>query len=186
MGIGDALMSALAGRSWRVASQAAAQRLEPLDLPATVQLTSSEVVLRPMVAGDRVAMLAFANALPPHDLLFLRRDITQPDVVDEWVRDVEQGRYVTILALLGDEVVGYATVASEGLSWTRHVAELRILVSPALVCQKPLRRGPQTGEQARAARAADGDLAVGAVENHALGGQPVDVGRDDLAVAVAP
>jgi hypothetical protein len=50
------------------------------------------VVLRPMLAGDRVAILAFANALPPHDLLFLRRDITQPDVVDEWVRDVEQDR----------------------------------------------------------------------------------------------
>jgi L-amino acid N-acyltransferase YncA len=138
MGIGDALMSVLAGHSWRVASQAAAQRLEPFDLPATVQLTDSEVVLRPMEAGDRVVMLAFANALPPHDLLFLRRDITQPDVVDEWVRDVEQGRYVTILALLGDELVGYATVASEGLSWTRHVAELRILVSPAM-------RGQQLG-----------------------------------------
>ena len=138
MGIGDTLMSLLAGRSWRVASQAAAQNLETLEFPATVKLSGGEVLLRPMEAHDRVAMLAFANALPPHDLLFLRRDITQPDVVDEWIRDVESARYLTILALKDDEIVGYATVASEGLAWTRHVAELRILVSPTM-------RGQQLG-----------------------------------------
>lgn len=138
MSIGDTLMSVLAGRSWRVASQAAAQRLEPLEFPATVQLSSSEAVLRPMEASDREAMLAFAAGLPQHDLLFLRRDITQPDVVDQWIQDIEGGHYVTIIALRGDELVGYATVASEGLAWTRHVAELRILVSPSM-------RGQQLG-----------------------------------------
>ena len=138
MGIGDTLMSVLAGRSWRVASQAAAQRLDPLEFPATVQLADVEVVLRSMDAGDRVAMLTFANALPQHDLLFLRRDITQPAVVDAWVHDIENDHYTTILALRGDEIVGYATVASDGLAWTRHVAELRILVSPSM-------RGQQLG-----------------------------------------
>jgi L-amino acid N-acyltransferase YncA len=138
MGVGDALMSLLAGRSWRVANQAAAQRLEPLEFPASVELSGGPVELRPMEAHDRMSMLAFANSLPPHDLLFLRRDITQPDVVDEWVHDVESGRYLTIVALKGAEIVGYATVASEGLTWTRHVAELRILVSPKM-------RGQQLG-----------------------------------------
>ncbi len=138
MGLGDTVMSLLAGRSWRVASQAAAQRLEPLEFPATVELSGGPVELRPMTANDRVAMLAFANSLPPHDLLFLRRDITQPDVVDAWVHDLESDRYVTILAIKEDAIVGYATVASEGLTWTRHVAELRILVSPTM-------RGQQLG-----------------------------------------
>jgi L-amino acid N-acyltransferase YncA len=138
MGVADTLMSVLAGRSWRVASQAAAQRLEPLEYPATVQLSGGPVTLRPMEAHDRVAMLAFANSLPTHDLLFLRRDITQPDVVDEWIHDIDQDRYLTIVAVKDDQIVGYATVASEGLMWTRHVAELRILVSPAM-------RGQQLG-----------------------------------------
>lgn len=138
MGLGDALMSLLAGRSWRVASQAAAQRLEPLEYPSTVELSGGPVELRPMGADDRDAMLTFANGLPPHDLLFLRRDITQPEVVDAWVTDVASDRYLTILAIKDDDIVGYATVASEGLTWTRHVAELRILVSPKM-------RGQQLG-----------------------------------------
>jgi L-amino acid N-acyltransferase YncA len=138
MGLGDAVMSLLAGRSWRVASQAAAQRLEPLEFPATVDLSGGPIELRPMASEDRMAMLTFANSLPPHDLLFLRRDITQPDVVDAWVHDVESDRYVTILAIKDEAIVGYATVASEGLTWTRHVAELRILVSPTM-------RGQQLG-----------------------------------------
>jgi L-amino acid N-acyltransferase YncA len=132
MRVGDFLMSLLAGRSWRVASQAAAQRLDLLEFPATIQLGDHEIVLRNMEPRDREAMLAFANALPPHDLLFLRRDITKPDVIDQWLHDIDEGHYATIVALRGNEIVGYATVASEGLAWTRHVAELRILVSPKM------------------------------------------------------
>ena len=77
-------------------------------------------------------MLDFARSLPPHDLLFLRRDITQPEVVEDWARDLQEDRYVTIVALRGTQIVGYATVASDGLAWTRHVAELRVLVSPSM------------------------------------------------------
>ncbi|MDA0350727.1 MAG: GNAT family N-acetyltransferase [Chloroflexi bacterium] len=138
MGFGDTLMSLLAGRSWRVANQAAAQRLEPFEFPATVELSGGPISLRPMESRDREAMLVFANSLPPHDLLFLRRDITQPEVVDDWVADIAAARYLTILALKDNEIVGYATVASDGLAWTRHVAELRILVSPRM-------RGQQLG-----------------------------------------
>ena len=48
------------------------------------------------------------------------------------------GAYSTLLAFLGDEVVGYATVATEGLAWTRHIAELRVLVAEEM-------RGKQLG-----------------------------------------
>ncbi len=130
MGIADVVMGLLAGRSWRVASQAAAQPSEPLSYPARVELNGEPVDLRLMRGDDNEAMLAFARTLPAHDLLFLRRDITRTEVVDQWARDVEEGRYQTVVALRGEEIIGYATVASAGLDWTRHVAELRVLVSP--------------------------------------------------------
>ena len=132
MGLADTIMGLLAGRSWRVASQAAAQPSEPLDFPAQITLGGDKIDLRPMTGYDRAAMLDFARSLPPHDLLFLRRDITQPEVVDDWARDLQEDRYVTIVALRGTQIVGYATVASDGLAWTRHVAELRVLVSPSM------------------------------------------------------
>ena len=130
MGIADVVMGLLAGRSWRVASQAAAQPSEPLSYPARVELNGEPVDLRLMRGDDNEAMLAFARTLPAHDLLFLRRDITRTEVVDQWARDIEEGRYQTVVALRGEEIIGYATVASAGLDWTRHVAELRVLVSP--------------------------------------------------------
>lgn len=132
MGLADTMMSVLAGRSWRVASQAAAQPSKPLEYPARIELGRDTIDLRPMTGYDRAAMLDFARSLPSHDLLFLRRDITQPEVVEDWVRDIQEDRYVTIVALRGTQIVGYATVASEGIAWTRHVAELRVLVSPSV------------------------------------------------------
>lgn len=122
----------LSGPTWRVAEQADAQAREPLAYPAVLTLAGTEVTLRFLAAGDGDAILEFARKLPPHDLLFLRRDITDPEQVDQWLRDTEHGLSLTILAISGDEVVGYATVASDGLNWTRHVRELRVLVGPAM------------------------------------------------------
>ena len=48
-------------------------------------------------------ILAFARALPEHDLLFLRRDITQPDQVDAWLRDTTAGNATTVLAVDGPQ-----------------------------------------------------------------------------------
>jgi L-amino acid N-acyltransferase YncA len=96
-----------------------------------VTLGGHALTLRLLAAGDREAVLAFAQALPEHDLLFLRRDITRPDNVDAWLSDIEEGRYVTVIAVEGANVVGYATVATDRMTWTRHVAELRVLVAPS-------------------------------------------------------
>ncbi len=140
MGLGDKVMRMLTGRQ-----DPQAPPPEPLNYPARLELNGQTIELRPMTAQHAEGMLAFARGLPPHDLLFLPRDITRPEVVSEWVEDLEADRYVTILALRGKEIIGYTTVASEGLDWTRHVAELRVLVSPSA---RGLRLGRVLTEQA--------------------------------------
>jgi L-amino acid N-acyltransferase YncA len=70
--------------------------------------------------------------LPPYDLLFLRRDITDPTQVETWLDEAQRGQVTTVLALEGSKVVGYATVASDGLAWTRHVRELRVMVAESM------------------------------------------------------
>jgi L-amino acid N-acyltransferase YncA len=86
-------------------------------------------VLRPMGTSDRDAMVRFARSLPPHDLLFLRRDISEPSAVDAWLRDIERGDVTTLLALAGGELAGYVTLHRNALRWSRHVAELRVAVA---------------------------------------------------------
>jgi L-amino acid N-acyltransferase YncA len=97
--------------------------------PRTVELGGTEYELRFMRPGDEAAVLAFARGLPPHDLLFLPRDITHPKVLAAWMHEIERGALTTLLALRGGEVVGCATIARDPLSWSPHVAELRVVVA---------------------------------------------------------
>lgn len=98
--------------------------------PIEHAISGETVLLRLMSAADRQAVVSFARALPEHDLLFLRRDITDPDVVDEWLAQIEAGTLATILAFAGDALVGYGTLQRESLRWSRHLGEIRILVAP--------------------------------------------------------
>ena len=88
------------------------------------------VSIRLMEKSDRDRVLDFARSLPPDDLLFLRKDITDPKVVDEWVRDIEAGRVITVLAEGAGELVGYCSLWRDESFWGRHVGEIRVLVRP--------------------------------------------------------
>lgn len=109
------------------------QQIMELDsFPVTVSLGEAEVTLRPMSADDRDLMLRFAQSLPDHDLLFLRRDIKRPEEIDAWLAEIATGEAQTLLAISEGEIVGYSAVAQNHLNWMRHVAELRVLVAPAM------------------------------------------------------
>jgi len=94
-------------------------------------LKGRTVVLRALVAEDRNQMIAFARALPEDDLLFLERDITQPAEVDAWIKDIVDGRVVSLVAWEDDIVLGYATTDRGNARWLCHVAELRVVVAPS-------------------------------------------------------
>ncbi len=108
--------------------------------PRIVPNPQGEIALRLMTADDADAVLDFARALPAHDLLFLPRDITQPRVMDAWVRAIERGDIDSVLAVRGGIVLGCAAVIRDPHSWSGHVAELRVLAAPAL-------RGSGLGQQ---------------------------------------
>lgn len=98
--------------------------------PLTADLNGLEVEVELMTAADERAVLDFACTVPPHDLLFLRRDITHPKVMQAWVRRIEEGTIVSLLARRLDQLVGCSAVVRDDLSWSPHVGELRVLVAP--------------------------------------------------------
>ena len=70
-----------------------------IDYNKTISLhDGGEVEIHAMTREDRDAMLAFAQKLPDDDLLFLRIDITQPDVIDQWIKQLEEGNSVSLVA----------------------------------------------------------------------------------------
>jgi RimJ/RimL family protein N-acetyltransferase len=97
--------------------------------PREVRLSNGKTLnLQLLDASRRNDLLTFARALPKQDLMFLRMDITDPRNVDEWLRNVEANRTVTVMAYDGDTLAGWASLHHNEVLWTRHVGEIRTIV----------------------------------------------------------
>jgi L-amino acid N-acyltransferase YncA len=88
------------------------------------------VLIRLMGEADRAAMLEFAHALRPEDLLFLHSDIRDPVNADEWMANIERGDTITLLAVPEGMVKGYASLHVNPVRWTRRVGEVQINIAP--------------------------------------------------------
>ena len=86
--------------------------------------------IRRFEARDQAAMLAFAESLPEHDLLFLGRDLKHPRVIGAWVEAIGEGWIDSLVAEEDGQFVGTAALVRDPLSWSGHVGEVRLLVSP--------------------------------------------------------
>lgn len=99
--------------------------------PQSFTVDDAQLEVRLMTNDDKEAVLKFANALPEEDLLFLRVDLTDPAVVDDWIRSLESGDSISLVAYDDEGLVGYSTVHRNKARWTRRVGEIRVNVSGA-------------------------------------------------------
>jgi RimJ/RimL family protein N-acetyltransferase len=97
--------------------------------PRDVRTDSGKTLtLKLMDASCRDELIAFARNLPHADVMFLRMDITDPRNIDEWIKNIEAGRTVTILAYDAGKLAGWASLHHNEVLWTRHVGEIRTIV----------------------------------------------------------
>ncbi len=99
------------------------------DFPQTIDAKGDLFTLRLMDRQDRDALLALAERLSEDELLFMRRDITQSGTIDEWIREIEMDQAITILAEYNGTIVGYGSLYYNQLFWSRHMAEVRVMVT---------------------------------------------------------
>jgi L-amino acid N-acyltransferase YncA len=99
--------------------------------PKTVPIREGEVVVRPMTQDDFDRVRVFFQSLPRADRLFLRHDVTRPEVFTRWFSDLDYGKKLPLMALHQGEVVGHALLDGEQRSWSPHVAEIRVVVADA-------------------------------------------------------
>jgi GNAT superfamily N-acetyltransferase len=97
--------------------------------PLHVATEAGDVEFRMMEPADEAAVLAFARTLPTHDLLFLPRNISEPKVLSAWIKEIERGSIISLLAVQSGRVVGCGTIVRDLLSWSPHVGEIRMVVS---------------------------------------------------------
>lgn len=90
----------------------------------------SALEIRPLAECDEDSLARFVARVLPHDLLFLDRDIREPKVLAAWRAAEVDGEFSTLVAWIDAEIVATAAIVRDLLSWSSHVAELRMLVLP--------------------------------------------------------
>ncbi len=72
----------------------------------------------------------FFSRLPEEDRLFLGRDLTCEEGLDARERALRDGRVFRLAVHADGELVGEATLHHPLYGWTRHVAEMQVVVAP--------------------------------------------------------
>lgn len=90
------------------------------------------VVIKPLDVEEAPAVLKFYRSLPEEDRLFLRDDVTKPEWLRRFVARIESGEIVSLVAETDGRIVGEATLYRAQHGWTKHVAEIRVAVAPAM------------------------------------------------------
>ena len=98
--------------------------------PKTVKTKDgTSVVIRPLTQDDGPALLAFFQALPADDRLFLREDVTKKEVIDRWITQLDYEEVLPIVAVKDSIIIGDATLHFHQHGWHRHMAEIRCVVA---------------------------------------------------------
>lgn len=98
----------------------------------TVKLKDgTEVRIRPMTADDTDGLVAFFEALPDEDTIFLRRPVKNREAVIKRIKSMENDRAKRIVALVGDEIVADGVLELDPDGWREHVGEIRLIVARA-------------------------------------------------------
>jgi L-amino acid N-acyltransferase YncA len=96
-----------------------------ITLPDGLSLT-----LRPMNRDDQYALYSFFVSLGAEDRRFLRNDVTDRKLIEKWARNLNYDRVLPILAEDDDRIVANATLHYQTFGWGRHVAEVRVTITP--------------------------------------------------------
>jgi RimJ/RimL family protein N-acetyltransferase len=89
----------------------------------------TRVIIRPMVKEDREKLLDFFRRLEEKDLSFLRNDVRDPAVIDDWVSHIDYQRVYPLLAEVEGRIVGDATLHMRKVGWKRHLGNVRVVVA---------------------------------------------------------
>ncbi len=89
----------------------------------------TKVTIRELHINDLGKLMAFYQALPLEDRLYLRVDVTDRDIVSQRIKLIETGNVIRIIALLGDQIIGDGALELSGEGWRRHQGEIRVIVA---------------------------------------------------------
>jgi len=88
----------------------------------------ARVLLRPLTREDRQALIDLFSPISQEDLNYFRTNVSDPQVVGKWVDELDFEKVLPLIAVLGNQIVGAATLHFR-LGPHRHLAEVRIFLA---------------------------------------------------------
>jgi len=88
----------------------------------------ARVLLRPLTPDDRQGLLDLFLPVSKDELRFMRHNVNDPAIVNGWVDNLDYDKVFPLIAIVGDRIVGEATLHFQQGS-SRHRGELRIFLS---------------------------------------------------------
>lgn len=88
------------------------------------------VNVRLMTREDGDALYEFFRNLSDEMLLYVRHNVRDPQVLHQWVRELDYRRVLPLLAWVGDHIAADVTLHLIPHGWKRHIGEVRTVVSP--------------------------------------------------------
>jgi len=105
--------------------------LELQEFPKTVKLKDGKkATLRPLVKTDEKDFHILFQAIPEGERMFIKHRVTDLKVIRDWCRNIDYGRNLPIVAIMGGKIVGCGTLHQQLGGWKRHVGRVSVLVHP--------------------------------------------------------
>lgn len=89
------------------------------------------VSLRPLRQGDEDLLVEMFNRFSEGDLWFIEGDVTDPEWIESWVKNMDREKMMSIVAVLGDEIIACGTLKREHYESENHIGKVRISVAPS-------------------------------------------------------
>src|SRR5271166_3268732 len=89
------------------------------------------VTFRSLRTDDKELFKTFIRSLPRKDNYYLMVDVYDDQAINRWMNRVESGEIIGVIALEGNQMIGYCNLHTNNLLWIRHVGEMRMSVSAA-------------------------------------------------------
>jgi GNAT superfamily N-acetyltransferase len=62
--------------------------------------------------------------------MFIKHRVTDVKIIRDWCRNIDYGRNLPMVGLLGGKIVGVATLHQQLGGWKRHIGRVSVLVHP--------------------------------------------------------
>ena len=107
------------------------QPVSLIDYPKEVILKDGTgVTLRPLRVGDEHALFEMFGRLPEDDLWFLNHDVSDSELIADWIKKLDPSRVISLVALLEGRIIANAALMMKRYGAKSHIGKVRISVEP--------------------------------------------------------